>query len=283
MMWILWPIFTLCWWLDAKTRQTPERRHRRTRSATVAVHKAPKSSQSRQKPEWVPDAVVRTAAHRPAKSRTYRKVAESFNRRYRHTTVSVGKDYVGGIIKEQAAIIAALHRRWRASQPHQTPVDRIWAMDITRMGEDNTLVLGILDHGSRTLLHATTLRRKTACAIARRLIDAIEAYGPPQFLRTDNEGMFTSVAMRLVQAWFGIRHQRTQPRHPWQNGRIERFFGTLKREIDMIVDTSLPLPLQLAFFQRYYNECRPHQGLKGRTPNQARRSHAEHAQRSDTG
>lgn len=163
------------------------------------------------------------------------------------------------------------------------PVDHTWAMDLTRMGEDDTQVLGILDHGSRTLLQAAPLRRKTACAIARRLIDVIETHGAPDFLRTDNEGMFTSAAMRFVHAWFGIRHQRSQPRHPWQNGRIERFFGTLKREIDAVVNASLPLPLQLAIFQRYYNEYRPHQALQGRTPRQVRLASGKRRRRDDSG
>jgi putative transposase len=231
----------------------------------------------------VSDAVVRTAAHRPASFRSFRKVAAGFNHRYGHTGVRVGKDYVGDIVKEKATTIAALHHQWRARQPRHTPVDHTWAMDITGFGDGNTLVLGIIDHGSRALLQAAPLRRKTACAIARRLIDAIEIHGVPDCLRTDNEGMFTSAAMRFVQAWFGIRHQRIQPRHPWQNGRIERFFGTLKREIDAIVDTSLPLPLRLTLFQRYYNNDRPHQALKGKTPDQTRRSHAGRRQRNDSG
>jgi transposase InsO family protein len=30
----------------------------------------------------------------------------------------------------------------------------------------------------------------------------------------------------------GVRHQRTEPGCPWQNGRIERLFGTLKQKLD---------------------------------------------------
>jgi putative transposase len=283
MIWVLWPIFTFWWWLDAKLRPTPEHYCRRRHSTTENVDEISEPSSSRAKPEWVPDAVVRTAAHRPISFRTYRKVAASFNRRYRDAGVSVGKDYVGDIIKEHATIVAALHRQWRARPPRHTPVDHTWAMDITGLGDDQTLALGILDHGSRALLNAVPLRRKTACAIARHLIDVIEAFGAPACLRTDNEGMFTSAAMRFVHAWFGIRHQRIQPRHPWQNGRIERFFGTLKQEINAVIDTSLPLSLQLTLFLRYYNEFRPHQALQGRTPDQARRSHAEGTGRNDSG
>jgi transposase InsO family protein len=30
-----------------------------------------------------------------------------------------------------------------------------------------------------------------------------------------------------------IRHQRSDVACPWQNGRIKRFFGTLKQSLDM--------------------------------------------------
>ena len=40
----------------------------------------------------------------------------------------------------------------------------------------------------------------------------------------------------VVDQWaLGIRHQRTEPHCPWQNGRVERFFGTLKASLDRLV------------------------------------------------
>ena len=39
-----------------------------------------------------------------------------------------------------------------------------------------------------------------------------------------DHGSRRTLALRLM----GIRHQRIDPHCPWQNGRIERFFGTLK-------------------------------------------------------
>lgn len=75
MIWILWPIFTLWWWLGTNIRRVPEHRYCRGRSQAANVDEAPTTSHPQQKPDWVMDAVVRTAAHRPIAFRSYRKVA----------------------------------------------------------------------------------------------------------------------------------------------------------------------------------------------------------------
>jgi transposase InsO family protein len=49
--------------------------------------------------------------------------------------------------------------------------------------------------------------------------------------RTDNESNFSSPILTGALWTLGIRHQRTDPFCPWQNGRIERFFGTFKERI----------------------------------------------------
>jgi transposase InsO family protein len=68
-------------------------------------------------------------------------------------------------------------------------------------------------------------------------------------------------------ALLGIRHQRTDPGCPWQNGRIERFFGILKQKLDQwSVDSVEELCNSLLLFRFFYNHVRPHQNLSGRTP-----------------
>ncbi len=62
-------------------------------------------------------------------------------------------------------------------------------------------------------------------------MQAVKRYGRPQFLRTDNEAVLVSRLFRLGLWLLGIRQQRIQPGCPWQNGRVERFIGTVKREL----------------------------------------------------
>jgi transposase InsO family protein len=52
--------------------------------------------------------------------------------------------------------------------------------------------------------------------------------------------VFTSVRFRLTLWLLGIQHQRIDPHCPWQNGRVEQFFGTLKEKLDQWEVTRLP-------------------------------------------
>lgn len=54
------------------------------------------------------------------------------------------------------------------------------------------------------------------------------------------------------------------------NGRIERFFGTLKAKLDTLVPADgASLQLLLGEFLVWYNAVRPHQHLDGATPDEA--------------
>lgn len=114
------------------------------------------------------------------------------------------------------------------------------------------------------------LQAKTSWAIVRHLTQAIRRYGVPAALRTDNGAVFTSWAFRLALHVLGIRHQRTDPGCPWQNGRVERFFGTSKHALDRLaVDSFDALNAALLEFRFFFNHVRPHQHLDGRTPAEA--------------
>lgn len=68
----------------------------------------------------------------------------------------------------------------------------------------------------------------------------------------------------------GIRHQFTTPGCPWQNGKVERFFGTLKQKLDRWqVSSGESLHASLLEFAFWYNHVRPHQHLNGPTPMEA--------------
>jgi len=113
------------------------------------------------------------------------------------------------------------------------------------------------------------LARLFRFALIRKLIQAIRRYGKPGIVRTDNESVFTSQAFRFALFLLGIGHQRTEPGCPWQNGRVERFFGALKEKLDRLaVDSLAALNTALVEF-RFSYDLRPHQNLNGLTPAEA--------------
>ncbi len=65
----------------------------------------------------------------------------------------------------------------------------------------------------------------------------------------------------------GIRQRFSNLHCPWQNGRIERLFGTLKKTLNRItVANFAALSHAMLEFKTFYNHVRPHQHLQGRTP-----------------
>jgi putative transposase len=76
---------------------------------------------------------------------------------------------------------------------------------------------------------------------------------------------------RFALAWMNIRRQRIKVRQPWQNGRIERLFGTLKPLLRQLQPGSGAV-LQQALKESclFYNHVRVHLHLAGRTPMEVR-------------
>jgi transposase InsO family protein len=200
-----------------------------------------------------------------------RAIALLFNRRHgRSRSMMVGKTFVSDTIRRHLYEIQVLRRKIKHARPKPVPHNLIWAMDLTGKtdgrGRQHRL-LGILEHHSRGCLRLAAVRDKTTVTMLRHLLEAIERFGRPKIVRTDNEALFTSLLFRLALWALGIRHQRTEPGCPWQNGRIERFFGTLKAKLDRWeVGGREELGRALVQFRLWYNHVRIHQNPDGCTP-----------------
>jgi putative transposase len=166
-----------------------------------------------------------------------------------------------------------LQRKMRTRKPWPGKVNAIWAMDMTfhtNSLDHQQTAFGIIDHGSRMLLRLHTVVNKTSWTLLGHVCLAIGRYGKPKAIRTDNEALFTSRLFKLFLAMAGIKHQRIQLHSPWQNGRIERLFGTLKPLLrQLTIPNQAALQVALDEFTLFYNHVRTHQNLDGRTPEQA--------------
>jgi transposase InsO family protein len=145
----------------------------------------------------------------------------------------------------------------------------VWATDLTQVKDRLNNVhnlFGILDSGTRACLLLTEVKTKASIMLLRCLLDTIEQFGKPAAIRTDNEAVFTSRLFRFCLWVLQIKHQRTQVCSPWQNGRIERFFGTLKRKLAFYDLDKIGFTQDLATYRFWYNHVRTHQYLNGKTP-----------------
>jgi transposase InsO family protein len=227
---------------------------------------------SQQKPEWLKHEIICLKARLPKAG--CRSIADICNRRFAASRkVTVGKTYVHQILQRHDYEIKNLRRDFKHVKPKAVPRNLIWGLDLTGKTDTNKnphALLGILDHGSRALLHLQALHDKTSRTLIACINEVIRTHGKPKIIRTDNEAIFTSRIFRRGLKLLGIRHQLTDPGCPWQNGRIERLFGTLKDKLDQwTVAGNEQLNSDLHTFRHWYNHVRPHQNLEGRTPTEA--------------
>jgi putative transposase len=90
----------------------------------------------------------------------------------------------------------------------------------------------------------------------------------PKYLFRDNDGIYGNGVQAFLESC-GIKKIRTAYRRPWQNPFVERYIGTLHRELlDHVIVLSQGHFEQLLreFIEEYYHVARPHKGLNGDTP-----------------
>jgi transposase InsO family protein len=167
------------------------------------------------------------------------------------------------------------YRRWERGRPME-----LWQLDV--MGgvllDDGTelkAVTAIDDHSRFCLAvglveHATS---RPVCGVFARILAEL---GAPEAVLTDNGKVFTGrFASRPMEVLFdricrenGIRHLLTAPRSPTTTGKIERFHGTLRRELLTGRTFASLVAAQQAIdgWIVEYNTDRPHQALGRCTP-----------------
>ncbi|MEE9338253.1 MAG: integrase core domain-containing protein [Methylococcaceae bacterium] len=186
-----------------------------------------------------------------------------FNQRH-HKKETIGKTFVDYTIRKHRYEIQIERRKIKARPAHNIPFNKVWGMDITFVQEQP--ILGIIEHHSRKA-SLIPLKQKTSIAILRRLLNILETTPKPQYIRTDNEICFNSKLIKFGLWLLGIKKQTTQKHCPWQNGRIERYFGTLKATLkNLPKQETSDIPYLMHSFEFWYNQIRTHQNLDNQTP-----------------
>lgn len=146
-----------------------------------------------------------------------------------------------------------------------------WAIDFMSDALENgnkIRIFNAVDQYSRFLLTSKVASSIPARKLIEYLKNAIEMYGKPERIRTDNGPEFVS---KLFQTWMkknGIKWEQIQPGKPQQNGIIERLNRTFREDVlDANIFPSIDKAQKIAdSFKKEYNEDRPHESLQNLTP-----------------
>jgi transposase InsO family protein len=127
-------------------------------------------------------------------------------------------------------------------------------------------VLVILAHQRRRVMHVAVTAHPTAAWTAQQLREAFPWNDVPRFLIHDRDCAFAAVATTADA--MAITAVLTAPRSPWQNGVVERFIGSVRRECldHVIIFNAAGLHCLLKRYVDYYERSRTHLALDKDTP-----------------
>jgi putative transposase len=161
----------------------------------------------------------------------------------------------------------------RIKQPLNQPTahNESWSMDFMSdsLADGRKLrTLNIIDDCNREALAIEIDTSISSKRVTRVLERVIKQRGKPKTIRVDNGPEFTSTHFELWCKNKQISIQYIQPGRPMQNGFIERFNGSYRREVlDAYVFFELHEVRRLtAEWMEEYNIRRPHEGLENATP-----------------
>jgi putative transposase len=197
----------------------------------------------------------------------------------------VGRLHVSTLMKRMG--IEALYRKPNTSKPapgHQVypyllrklPITRpnqVWAMDITYipMARGFVYLAAVVDWFSRRVLAWRVSITLEAAFCLEALEEALDRYGRPEIVNTDQGSQFTSTAFTDVLHKHKIAISM-DGRGAWRdNVFVERLWRSIKYEevylkaYDSVAEARASIGQYLAF----YNSRRPHSSLDRRTPDQA--------------
>lgn len=154
-----------------------------------------------------------------------------------------------------------------------------WQIDATECklkGGSKAVVFHLIDDCSRKSLRSVASAAETSEAAQRCVGEAIERYGVPAMLLSDNGTAFTAkrrggeAVLERVLRSLGVRAVTSSPHHPQTCGKNERLHSTFKKWLARRPRPSTITDLQTLAdtFDHLYNTERPHSSLGGATPDE---------------
>ena len=196
--------------------------------------------------------------------------------------IEVGRRHVGTLMRRMG--IQALYRKPNTSKRHPAHsvfpyllrnlaierANHVWALDITYipMARGWVYLVAVLDwHSRRVLSHRVSITMEAEFCV-EALREAVQRWGAPQIVNTDQGSQFSSAEFVAEVQRIGAR-QSMDGKGCWRdNVFVERLWRSVKYEEVYLkaYDSVGAARLGLASYFEFYNARRPHQSHDGRTP-----------------
>lgn len=162
-----------------------------------------------------------------------------------------------------------LRKRTRRARPERLQaayVGHIWACDFLEdaLADGKALrILTVMDEFTREGLAIDVALTTSAERVIGVLSALVAQHGAPAYLRSDNGAEFVATTVQRWLAQSGVQTLYIEPGKPWQNGKEERFNGTVRDEcLNLHLFSSLAEAcVRLGAFRQHYNTERPHSQL----------------------
>lgn len=171
--------------------------------------------------------------------------------------------------KHRLQVPRVVRKRLRRERPARLQAaypGHIWAYDFVEdaLADGRKLyILTVMDEFTREGLALDVALTTSAERVIGVVTALIAQHGAPGNLRSDNGAEFVAKAVQMWLVECGVATLYIDPGKPWQNGKEERFNGTVRDEcLNLHVFNSLAEAcVRLNAFRDHYNTARPHSRL----------------------
>ena len=203
----------------------------------------------------------------------------------RRDKIVVGRHRVRRLMARMG--LEAIYRRPNTSRPNpQNPIypyllrnmaitrsNQVWCSDITFIPVRGGFLylVAIMDWATRKVLSWRLSNTMHADFCVEALNEALERYGPPEIMNTDQGSQFTGAAWITTLTEAGVRISMDGRGRCMDNIFIERLWRSLKQEAVYLTEITDGFQARRVIrdWIDFYNEKRPHTALGRRTPNEA--------------
>ncbi len=146
----------------------------------------------------------------------------------------------------------------------------IWACDFLQLTDlyfRSLFAFFLIDLKSRKVIHVGVTRSPTDTWTAQHLREATPYGHTPKYLIRDHDSKFGPRFDRMAVT-SGIKVLKTPYHAPRANAICERFLGSVRRECldHVLIVSEKQLHRVLRVYVEYFNQARPHQGIRQQIP-----------------